>query len=312
MNTPSTYEDRLGPIRRRLARIARTLRWHLKGLLGVPREILVEMNWRLGDEIMALPVYDALKQQFPSDMLSVLTNYPDLFEESHAVDKVNPETPAPDRYILLRGAPRHVHRLTHYAQTAAIEVPPSRPHVEVPSNENRICEKLKTGGGALVAVCAGASWETKRWPIERWKELCASLVDQGYHVVELGQENEAIGVGQNFVGSSTIAEAAAILDQATLYIGNDSGLMHLARAVDTPVVALFGPTEPTILIVNDSDFHAITNERPCKACWNTSMKMVNAGTCPLSIGSCLESIQAETVLQAAQAILKSNRPQASH
>ena len=60
------FEERFSPIGRRLRRVLRRAAWWYKGLLGLRRTILVEMRWRLGDEIMALPIYDALRARYPN------------------------------------------------------------------------------------------------------------------------------------------------------------------------------------------------------------------------------------------------------
>ncbi len=107
------FDEEFGPVRRRVRRFTRRLRWWTKGILGLQPTILVEMRWRLGDEIMALPVYDRLRTRHPKARLEILTNYPDLFIGNPSIDAVNPQRRDPDKYLLLRGAPRDRHRIAH-------------------------------------------------------------------------------------------------------------------------------------------------------------------------------------------------------
>ena len=72
--------------------------------------------------------------------------------------------------------------------------------------------------------------------------------------------------------------------------------MHLSLAAGTPVVALFGPTVPKVLIKNDPRFHPIVNGRDCQGCWNGSMDMIEPGVCPKDIPVCMETIDMDEVL----------------
>lgn len=296
----STYEDRFSRIGRWRRRAARRLRWAVKGLLGQPRIILVELRWRLGDEIMALPVIEALHHRYPKDRLNVWTHHPDLFAGNPAVAEVNGDT-APGRYIFLRDAPRDTFRPAHYARLAGIAPPASRPAIRY--REWPLPETLGIEPPYL-AICTGASWMTKRWPIEYWRTLCRSLEDSGHRIVQVGDGDEEIGCGVSLVGKTTVREAALVLRHARLLVCCDSGLMHLARAADAPVLALFGPTTPDILHPEDPGLHIMTNGRPCQGCWNVSMQMTAEGICPLSVPHCMDSIGPETVFQRIEAILQ--------
>jgi ADP-heptose:LPS heptosyltransferase len=101
-----------------------------------------------------------------------------------------------------------------------------------------------------------------------------------------------------------VRDAACILHAARLFVCCDSGLMHLALAAGTPTLALFGPTEPTILIRDDPNFSAIKSEAPCQGCWNVSQDMQEPGVCPLERAKCLESIQTIQMLDRVRGLLE--------
>ena len=90
-------------------------------------------------------------------------------------------------------------------------------------------------------------------------------------------------------------------------VTSDSGLMHLALAVGTPVVALFGPSEPSILVRNNPRFHTLTNERECQGCWNVSQAMTEPGVCPLGIKDCMDPVAVDDVLAQIDVLLDLNR-----
>lgn len=300
-----TFEDELGFVARHVQRLLRPIRWWLKGVLRLERKILVEIRWRLGDEIMALPIYNAIKEKYADTTVELLCIYPELLEGNSAIDSLNPAGSNPDKYIFLRSGPRDVRRIIHYATLAGVAVPYHRTTVTLRADVSAFISKIHRGDGPLVAFACGASWETKRWPADSWRDVGERLIAKGCRVIELGDEGESIGVGTSFAGQTSVAEAAALLAHADLAVTNDSGLMHLSLAVGTPVVALFGPTEPSILIGNDPKFHPVGNARECAGCWNVSMTMQNPGVCPLDIEGCMATLNAAEVLSRVEEILDS-------
>jgi lipopolysaccharide heptosyltransferase II len=106
----------------------------------------------------------------------------------------------------------------------------------------------------LVALQPGSSphqtW--KRWPVEHWQRLAAQLIQIGMVPVGLGSADERPLVarvceagGRNLAGSGSLRVAAAVLERCKLLVCTDGGLMHVAGAVGTPIVGVFGPTDRT-------------------------------------------------------------------
>jgi len=298
-----TYYDQWGPIARRLHKAGHVCRAMIKSVLGLRPRILVEINWRLGDEIMASPVYEGLKKLHDSARIDVLCNYPELLEDNPFVDSVNPPHPSPDVYYLLRGAPRDERRSSYYARQLQLDET-ARPRLYYSDWESRLADVVPESDGALIAIAPGASWRTKRWPEGRWHELFQAMEERGFRVVVLGNEQESLGIGTDFCGQTSVREAAALLHGVDLLVCNDSGLMHLALAAGTPVVAMFGPTDPAILVQDDPAFHCITNGRECAGCWNNSLEMEEPGVCPLGVESCMETIAVDEVLAKIDAALR--------
>lgn len=294
------FEDELPRASRLLRRLARPMRWTVMRTLGQPASVLVELRWRLGDEIMAIPIYEAIKARHPRAHLSVWCTYPELLEGNPFVDAINPVNPNPDRYIFLRDAPRQRFRRAHYAALAHVPCPSTPPRLYL---SDWTAPELPLSSKPYVAIAPGASWETKRWPEAHWRVLVAALHAEGYATVELGTDHAPIGATVDLVGRTSVAAAARVLHGCRLLIANDSGLMHLALAAGTPVLALFGPTDPSILIRDEPNLHALTNARPCQGCWNVSLAMTEPGVCPLSIPTCMETIAPETVAERVRAIL---------
>lgn len=121
----------------------------------------------------------------------------------------------------------------------------------VPARKDRPLVVIHPGG----AVNPGVAMLEKRWPATNFGELAHLLAHEaGATVVIVGSDSdrEAVNTVKQFAsvpvvdlcGQLSLPELAGFCKQASLYIGNDSGTTHLASAVGTPVVAIFGPTNP--------------------------------------------------------------------
>lgn len=269
----------------------------LKTILS--RRITVEIKWRLGDEVMALPVYEGIRRCSPARRLNVLCNYPDLLSDNPHVDEVNAPPQIFDRRICLRSGPRDVYRQEHYARQAGVPTPEARPKLYYKDWSTPL---LKDVSGPFIAVCTGATWPSKRWPRKRWQSLCRMLKANGLQVVELGQAGESIEEGIDLTAETTVRDAACVLRAARLLICCDSGLMHLALAAGTPALALFGPTDPHILVRDEPLLHAVQSEAPCRGCWNISMEMQEPGVCPRGRANCMEAISVEEAAHRAMSL----------
>ncbi len=156
----------------------------------------------------------------------------------------------------------------------------------------------------LIAICPGAQHATKRWLLRHWQHLVTQLTTTGSDVIVLGGPAErqigddvaAAGVenAANAAGAFDFPGSAALLKLARRAVTGDTGLMHLATAVQTPVVALFGPT------VRQFGFYpyggrATVLERPlaCRPC-----SAMGGSRCPLGHHRCLTDIRPDEVFDA--------------
>ncbi|MDX1762942.1 MAG: lipopolysaccharide heptosyltransferase I [bacterium] len=161
----------------------------------------------------------------------------------------------------------------------------------------------------LAVVNPNARWETKRWLPERFAALGDRLLTEaGVQVVFIGAPSEAAYVEElvslsreklgNLAGATSLMELAALLQRADLMITCDSGPMHLAAAVGTPVVALFGPTDPVRTGPYGSGHHVITKGVDCAPCMKRS--------CSKERRECMAAISVDEVLSHARRCLKSS------
>lgn len=154
--------------------------------------------------------------------------------------------------------PRGPHAVErHYAvlrELAEAEPPPPRLWLSAAERDYAATTLAGVPGRRWLALGPGANWPPKIWPGERFVALVAQLRDAFDAVLLLGgpgdRERAAAILPQlalpafDFCGQSRLLQAAALLERATVFVGNDSGLGHLASAVGTPTVTVFGPGEP--------------------------------------------------------------------
>ena len=138
--------------------------------------------------------------------------------------------------------------------SAIVPTPTAEGRVEFPVDgdaENKIAD-FTADVNDFAILNPGAGWGAKRWPVERYgqvaKELAkdglCSLINYGPGEEELAVAVETAGEGAARKISCSISELIALTRRARLFIGGDTGPMHLAAALKIPVVAIFGPTNP--------------------------------------------------------------------
>jgi ADP-heptose:LPS heptosyltransferase len=119
--------------------------------------------------------------------------------------------------------------------------------------KNILLEEGLSAEKPIVCIHPGAGVLYKQWREEGFADVSDWLVSEGFQVVftgsggESGKVREITSIMQkhacNLAGKLSVGELMALFEASSLYIGNDSGPMHLAAAVDTPVIALFGPAD---------------------------------------------------------------------
>ena len=130
------------------------------------------------------------------------------------------------------------------------------PRVEFPMDpaiEESTSQGLaQRGVGEYAILNPGAGWGAKRWPAERYGRVARALAADGVHAIlnygpgeeDLARAAEAASEGTARAMKCSISELIALTRRARLFIGGDTGPMHLAAALQVPVVAIFGPTDP--------------------------------------------------------------------
>ncbi|MCB1941948.1 MAG: lipopolysaccharide heptosyltransferase II [Candidatus Accumulibacter sp.] len=155
----------------------------------------------------------------------------------------------------------------------------------------------------LAVFCPGAEYgPAKRWPARHFANLADSLAERGYAVWLLGSAKDreiaaqivgaarAATLPQNFCGSTTLAQAIDLLAAASFVVCNDSGLMHVAAALDRPLIAVYGSSSPGFTPPLSERAQVISLGLECSPCFKRQ--------CPLQHLDCLNKLEPRRVLDA--------------
>lgn len=168
------------------------------------------------------------------------------------------------------------------------------------------------GSPKTVAIHTGPSWKVREWPAEHWQRLIDHLkTNMGLRILHIGAPRHAeLGKQEvrGFVGTESIVdqlsleEVTALIAQVDLLIGIDSGMLHLAGAVRTPTVGLFGPTNPEFRIPRQSSARGVFHKLPCSFCHHHQPRLHWESNCPYEI-ECMRSLSVEAVAEACRFLL---------
>ncbi len=162
------------------------------------------------------------------------------------------------RRYRLRRSRKPGHRVEQLAEVLGVNGAPPAPHVWVSEAARRAAKSLVPDGPPVLAIGPTANWAAKMWRPECFVELTGRLtgaggIMPGARVAVFGRDDErpmALAVIEaipedrriDLVGRVDLPTAAACLERSRFYVGNDSGLMHLAAAMGVPTLGLFGPS----------------------------------------------------------------------
>lgn len=156
-----------------------------------------------------------------------------------------------------------------------------------------------------INISASLRWLSKNWPIQHMAKLCAELTRRDLRVVITGTEKDLPEANKlmnllkdikpiNACGKTTINQLAGLIKRCSVYISSDSAPLHIASAVDTPFIALFGPTDPRRHLPPAKDYIVIKKDLECSPCYKSKCKTKK----------CMERISPEEVLEAMDKLLK--------
>lgn len=194
------------------------------------------------------------------------------------------------------------------AMQAPTQLP--RPSLQVPG------EKIGAVLGALglsthdpvIAFAPGAEFgNAKRWPTSHFAQLAKAILQAHpkAQIVLLGSPKDVAvcdeiqalcPVVHHLAGKTTLDQAIALIAAAAAMVSNDSGLLHIASALNRPVIAIYGPTDPAHAPPFSDIAHSLSLRLSCAPCKQRE--------CPLGHQDCMQKLESEMVWQPLRGILK--------
>ena len=201
-----------------------------------------------------------------------------------------------------------------------VRLPKELPNLFPSADEQRTVDAVLTQTfsntkGKLIGIAPGSVWNTKRWLEERFSELIAMIVHHGDRVVLIGgKEDEALcsrilaaARSSNIfslAGQLTFLQSAEAIRRCNVLVSNDSAPMHLAVAMRTPVVGIFGPTIPGFGFAPYGLLDKIlgVSGLSCRPC-----TIHGSAQCPIRTHECMVGIDARRVYDAIQTIVENSQ-----
>jgi len=223
------------------------------------------------------------------------------FAYSHRIPIPTLEVHAVDRYLWVGGL------LGFDNEPPEFNLPVS------PEAEERIGRHLAehaAPGRPLAILSPATTWETKHWTTDGYAAVARRLVENGYAPVLIGAKGEealnrfirerAPGAS-DFTGQTSLPDVVALIRRAAVVITNDSGAMHIAAALNRPMVCIFGPTNPVHVGPYGHPEAVIRLDIPCSPCNYRRLSQ-----CP-NEHRCMRELTADMVFERVQAALAAAR-----
>lgn len=310
------------------------------------RAVIVCRCGGIGDVLCTLPMCEEVRRRHPGELLIFITApvWKEVVAISRCADLVyankwwiypftfprnvrlfglvkatyNPQTTGEQSVI--SGATTHL--INDLAASCGFKVTPRLPRLS-PSvdliEETRTAYGLDsktTAGRLLIGINPGPNWRVKEWEVSKWQELInkihseypAIIIQFGTNKADGSCEYDRLTNVKSLVSRLSGKELVALVAICDLIISIDSGPVHVAGAVGTPVIGLFGPLNPLLVLPQESLAPAIGlfSNVPCLFCHNRTPVIHWIDGCPNDI-ACMKTIETERVFDAVKAMLTDSR-----
>lgn len=162
-----------------------------------------------------------------------------------------------------------------------------------------------------VVLAPGSVWNTKKWTEDGFTQVASDFLKKGFNVILMGSQAEhslcesirqKVPQAINLSGQTSLEESLKILGKSQLLVANDSGAMHLASAVATPTVSIFGPTTLTIGYRPwNQNAIVVQKKLDCRPCGKHGHNK-----CPIGTHECMKGIEASQVIEQSQKLISEN------
>jgi ADP-heptose:LPS heptosyltransferase len=171
-------------------------------------------------------------------------------------------------------------------------------------------DRKTIGERLLIAINPGPNWRVREWEASKWQKLINKIHSQyAAVIIQFGiRKDDGSSDYDNLTGVKSVAgrlngeELVALIAISDLVISIDSGPVHLAGSIGTPVIGLFGPSDPASRLPPDSQALGVFGDVPCLFCHNRTPVIHWESGCPNNI-ACMKKLDEETVFEAVKSML---------
>jgi len=165
---------------------------------------------------------------------------------------------------------------------------------------------LALGDAPVLALCPGAEYgPAKQWPANHFAELAIERIKLGWQILLLGSDKDSDICNRinaatenqctNLSGKTELGQVIDLMSRASAIVSNDSGLMHIAAALDLPLVAIYGSSDPGFTPPLSDKAKILSLSLPCSPCFKRQ--------CPLGHLDCLNKLEPDIVNKAIDTLL---------
>lgn len=197
-----------------------------------------------------------------------------------------------------------------YESNSVQPLPALKPSLQVlmPQVEQALKKHCLNKNKSILLLCPGAEFgASKRWPEQYYAQVANHYLQLDWQVWIMGspKDSACAAVIQSqtqqqcvdLTGKTTLAEAIDLMSLASLVVSNDSGLMHIASALERPLVAVYGSTDPGFTPPLSENVRIVRSDLNCSPCFKRE--------CPLQHHQCMKGITVNQVLDALTTVRES-------
>ncbi len=188
-----------------------------------------------------------------------------------------------------------LHEVNRYLRALKLmDIDEPSPYLEFwhTDEDRHFAQRLLSGGDVLlddriIGINLGTTWGTKSWALDRFADVIAGIRNRFEGAIVLTGSRSEIELGRtlqklvkvkitNLIGKTNLLQLGALIERCSLYLTCDSGPMHIAAAVGTPTIALFGPTDPKRHRPYGEGHRVIEKDVSCRPCYKRECMRADA------------------------------------
>ena len=282
-----------------------------------PSRILLIRTGALGDVLLSTPIARRLRAENPNAVIDVATACPAAYVNNPHVNSVVRQwrKESYDQIVDLDLAYErdpHVHIIDAYSAVAFGDISGNKSTVLVPTVTDsevvrRVMQEESIDPARAVVVHMAMTWKNRTWPKESWAQVVAKLLSEGCVVVQVGAGGDfSFSSRQGLVDLTnrlTIHQIADLIARSRCFVGNDSGLLHVAGTTTTPIVGLFTSVRADLRLPHRDGAYGgrcvgLEPEIDCKGCHHREPPPVTFSNCRRGDFACLGLIKPQAVVDA--------------